>query len=106
MIHEHYNTWFYIRQLADHQQMDIKIVVGWNLRRLRVDQGLSQDDLALEAELERAYIGHIERGSKNPTVVTLDKLAKTLNSEITDFFYKPDTGLYKVETLKGGRNKK
>ena len=37
--------------------MDAREIVGWNLRRLRVEQGLSQERLALAASIDRAYVG-------------------------------------------------
>ena len=54
-------------------------------------KNISQDDLALNADIERAYVGHMERGKKNPTVVTLDKLAKALGSDVAEFFLKPNS---------------
>lgn len=66
--------------------MEIQELLALNLRRIRVAKNISQDELALLAGVERAYVGHVERGSKNPTILTLDKLAKALNCEIKDFF--------------------
>ncbi len=58
--------------------MDIRKQVGINLRRLRRDKGWSQEDLAFESGLHRTYVSGIERGVRNPTLLILDKLAKTL----------------------------
>ncbi|MDX2258774.1 MAG: helix-turn-helix transcriptional regulator [Hyphomicrobiaceae bacterium] len=49
-----------------------------NLRRLRQDRGLSQEELAGQAELNRNYVGMIEREENAPTVDTLEALAKVL----------------------------
>lgn len=67
-------------------RMDILEQLAFNLRRIRVANGISQDELALMSNVERAYVGHIERGKKNPTVITLDKLATALNCHVGDFF--------------------
>jgi transcriptional regulator with XRE-family HTH domain len=85
--------------------MDAKSLVAWNLRRLRVAKKISQDELALRAEVERAYVGHLERGTKNPTIATLEKLVEALNSEMTELFRKPPPGAGKPAPLQGGRRK-
>lgn len=66
--------------------MEIHELLALNLRRIRVSKGISQDELALRAGVERAYVGHIERAAKNPTVQTLAKLATGLECEVRDFF--------------------
>ncbi len=52
--------------------------VGLNVQRLRREKGWSQEDLAFESGLHRTYVSGIERGVRNPTLLILDKLAKTL----------------------------
>jgi DNA polymerase V len=52
---------------------------GRALKELRMVAGLSQEELALESELDRTYISMLERGKKTPTILTLTKLAKPLN---------------------------
>jgi transcriptional regulator with XRE-family HTH domain len=58
--------------------MDIRRVVGLNLRRLRVAAGLSQDELAARTGSGRIYISGIENGRRNPTVIVLNDLATQL----------------------------
>lgn len=53
--------------------------VGVNIRRLREKKGLSQERLALDANLHRAYIGQIERGEKNIGLKNLEIIANALN---------------------------
>ncbi|MGZ9719085.1 helix-turn-helix domain-containing protein [Rhizobium miluonense] len=74
-----------------------------NLRRLRVLRGISQDNLALEANLERSYVGYLERGSKNPTVVTLEKIAVALSCDISEFFTPLPDDIVGTKPLKSGR---
>jgi transcriptional regulator with XRE-family HTH domain len=57
---------------------EINKKVGQNIRKYRQKRGWSQEQLALEADLHRAYIGHIERGEKNIGLKNLEKIAKTL----------------------------
>ncbi len=59
--------------------MDIRRQVGLNLQKLRRDREWSQEDLAFESGLHRTYISGIERGTRNPTVTILAKLARALD---------------------------
>lgn len=63
--------------------MDIRVQLGENLRRLRTEKGLSQEQFAFEAKLHRTYISDIERGARNPTVLVLQKLAEALGVHAT-----------------------
>ena len=58
--------------------------VGLNIRKLREERGLSQEQLAHIADLHRAYMGQIERGEKNIGLKNLEKIAKALKVEIKD----------------------
>lgn len=66
--------------------MDANALVAWNVRRLRVALGLSQEALAAEAGLDRTYVGRIERGEENPTVRVLEHLATALGENIVKLF--------------------
>lgn len=52
--------------------------IGRNVRSIRENKGIPQEQLALDAKLNRAYIGYIERGERNPSTETLVKIAKAL----------------------------
>ncbi len=58
--------------------MDIRHCVGLNVRRIRVQRGLSQEQLAFDCGLHRTYVSGVERGIRNPTVLVLEQLAKGL----------------------------
>ena len=58
--------------------MDVRRRVGLNLKKLREEQGFSQESFADHCGLHRTYISGIERGVRNPTVVILDKIARAL----------------------------
>ncbi len=58
--------------------MDVRKRVGVNLKRLRQDSGLSQEELAFESGLHRTYISGVERGVRNPTVLVLEKISVAL----------------------------
>jgi len=80
-----------------------RALVAWNLRRLRVKRGLSQELLAHDAGVDRAYVGGLERKSENPTVDLLDKLAATLDVPLSEFFKVPRTGSSPPKPLRSGR---
>lgn len=83
--------------------MDARQRVALNLRRLRVLREISQDNLALEANVERSYVGFLERGSKNPTVTTLEKIAEALSCDISEFFVPVADDVVMMKPLKSGR---
>ncbi|SEB56760.1 DNA-binding transcriptional regulator, XRE-family HTH domain [Nitratireductor aquibiodomus] len=85
--------------------MDVRSLVGWNLRRLRVERSISQDELALRAEVERAYVGHLERGTRNPTLLTLEKLATALECQMLELFQIPTRQETPPKPLRPGRRK-
>ena len=61
-------------------------LVGLNVRRLRVEQGISQERLAIDAGVDRSYLGGVERGEENPTVDVLDRLASILAVPVSNLF--------------------
>ena len=69
--------------------MELRRIVAQNLRRLRQDRGLSQEELAGQAELNRNYVGMIEREENAPTVDTLEVLAKVLKVEPEELLKRP-----------------
>lgn len=64
--------------------MEPAIAFGRALRRRRIDALLSQENLALQAGLERVFISWLENGHKQPTFHTILKLAKALNCSASD----------------------
>ncbi|TRC91137.1 helix-turn-helix transcriptional regulator [Mesorhizobium sp. WSM4310] len=86
--------------------MDVRERVGWNVRRLRVEKGISQDHLAYAAEVERAYVGYLERGKRNATITTLEKLARVLGHDVSELFAVPPKGAEPIAPLNPGRRKR
>lgn len=52
---------------------------GLRLRELRIERGLSQEELGLLADLDRTYISGIERGTRNVGLINVFRIAKALN---------------------------
>ena len=57
---------------------NIKIIFGEHLRKLREEKKWTQEDLADKAGMHFTYVGQIERGLRNPSLINLEKLAKAL----------------------------
>ena len=64
----------------------IKVAFGRRLRALRVAKGLSQEKLALTSDLDRTYIGGIERGERNVSLVNIQKIASALGVPVRELF--------------------
>jgi transcriptional regulator with XRE-family HTH domain len=81
-------------------------LVARNIRRLRVARGLSQEALAVDAEIDRTYVSRLERGLENPSVAVLERLTKALSANIEELFKIPRAGEPAPRPLKGGRRPK
>ncbi|MDE6834554.1 MAG: helix-turn-helix domain-containing protein [Ruminococcus sp.] len=60
--------------------------VGERIRYHRLQRGMSQEKLALMAGINPAFLGHLERGLKSPTMTTLDKIIEALGLSYSEFF--------------------
>lgn len=83
--------------------MNGRALVAWNLRRLRTERGLSQERLAADTGVDRAYVSELERGLGNASVDLLDRLAETLRAPLSEFFVEPQEGQARPEPLPAGR---
>ena len=66
--------------------MTINKQLGARIRYLRTQKNMTIEDLALEAEINRNYLSDLERGTRNPTVVVLNKIAKALDINLSTLF--------------------
>jgi len=64
--------------------MDIRRVVGLNFARLRREQNLTQEEVAERSGFSQQYISGLERGGRNPTVLTLFELAQAIEASPED----------------------
>jgi transcriptional regulator with XRE-family HTH domain len=83
--------------------MEATKLVGWNIRRLRVERSLTIEELAAEANVAPAYLGQVERGAVNVGVVILGRVAKVLGARIDELFGEPLPGAKPPKPLKAGR---
>lgn len=78
-------------------------LLAWNVRKLRVKRGLSQERLALEAQLERVSISQLERKQVNLGVDSLGKIAAVLECHVFELFLEPTDGEEAPSNLPRGR---
>ena len=60
--------------------------IGKKIRRIRRLKQISQEKLALDANLNRAYIGYIERGERHPSIATIYKISVSLKTPLYKLF--------------------
>lgn len=86
--------------------MDARDLLAWNMRRLRVERGLSQEKLAFDSGIDRTYVSRLERRIENPSIAIVEKLALTLDVPIAQMFAEPAKGDLAPQPLKAGRKSK
>lgn len=60
--------------------------IGLRIKELRTSLGLSQEKLALKAEIDRTYLAGVEQGRRNPSIKSLEKIIKALEVNFSEFF--------------------
>lgn len=63
---------------------DWRAIVGGNVRRLRLERNLTQEQVAFEARIDLTYLGGIERGQRNPSLMVMVRIAKALGVELLE----------------------
>lgn len=63
---------------------DWPAVLGKNVRRIRLSQKLTQEELAVDAEIDLTYLGGIERGKRNPSLLVMARIADALSVKLTE----------------------
>lgn len=64
--------------------MDVRKRIGWNLRRLRKERSISQEDFATDSGFDRGYISGVERGVRNPSALVLERIAAALGVDVSE----------------------
>lgn len=65
--------------LSRNRQDPVLVALGAAIRRVRLSKDISQEKLALLAEVDRSYVGRVERGDNNVAILTLSKLAQAMD---------------------------
>lgn len=63
---------------------DWRRIFGSNVREVRVERGLTQERVAFDAEIDLTYLGGIERGKRNPSLLVMGRIARALKVELVD----------------------
>lgn len=74
----------------DAEFKEMQVVLAANLQRLRAAKKISQEKLALDANVHRTYVSQLERKLKNPSLLILSRLAKVLESDVVALLQGPD----------------
>lgn len=77
-----------LQQLIE-RAMDVRHRLAANLRRLRNEAGLSQEDFANANGFDRTYISGMERAVRNPTLLIVERLATALGVDVTELICEP-----------------
>lgn len=80
-----------------------RALVAINLRRIRTERGISQERLAADSGVDRAYVSEIETEKFAASVDVLDRLAEVLDCQVMELFQEPAPGAEVPKVLKGGR---
>lgn len=83
--------------------MKVQRAIAHNMRKRRVALGLSQEKLAVDAQIDRTYVSRLERGLENPTVGLVERVAQALGVDIVDLVTRPRSGERFPSALPGGR---
>jgi transcriptional regulator with XRE-family HTH domain len=65
--------------MDEERQRQLKKEFGERVRSIRIQKGLSQEELALACGLDRSYIGGVERGERNISLINIHKIAEVLD---------------------------
>jgi transcriptional regulator with XRE-family HTH domain len=75
---------------ARHSNHSARRVFARNLKKTRLETGLSQESLAAKAKLHRTYVGSVERGERNISIDNMEALARALNRSLRDLLHDGD----------------
>lgn len=83
--------------------MDARQLLGDRIKTIRLQMGLSQEEMAFRCGMQTSHIGFLERGQRNPTLDTLERIALGLGvplSELLDYEGEPKVQTYDMMTNK------
>ena len=81
-----YSLWSGEQSSGAIARMDVRKRVGKNVKNLRVDSGLSQEELADKAGIHQTYLSGVEGGKRNPSIMVLQRIADGLGVDVVRLF--------------------
>ncbi len=73
-------------QKSSMSENSLQIIVGKNIQKIRESKGISQQELAAKCNFEKSNMSRLEAGRVNPTLSTLEKVAKALDVSLAELF--------------------
>ena len=73
-------------QKSSMSENSLQLIVGKNIQRIRESKGISQQELAAKCNFEKSNMSRLEAGRVNPTLSTLEKVAKALDVSLAELF--------------------
>ncbi len=68
------------------KRSNISEKIGKRIASLRKEKGLTQEQLAVKINMDRTFVGYLEKGDRNPSVETANKIARALGVKLNDIF--------------------
>jgi len=68
------------------KRSNISEKIGKRIAELRKEKGLTQEQLAVKINMDRTFVGYLEKGDRNPSVETANKIARALGVKISEIF--------------------
>lgn len=81
-----------MRAACHFERMDVRVLVGRNFARIRAEKGLTQEEVEERSGFSQQYLSGLERGKRNPTIVTLHELAMALGVSHEDLVRTTEPG--------------
>ncbi|MEY2499660.1 MAG: hypothetical protein QOD12_3216 [Verrucomicrobiota bacterium] len=81
--------------------LDLKTLLGVAIRTERSALGISQEELAERAGLHRTYVSDLERGARNPSIISIEKIAQALNLSLLSLLERVGHGSHSKEVANG-----
>lgn len=78
--------------------METEFRYGKKLREIRRERGLSQEEVALSANITTSYYGQLERGQANPSVALLEKICRVLSVPLSDIFSDGSANILEIDS--------
>lgn len=76
---------------------NVTVNLGKRIKELRKENGISQEKLALLTGLDRTYITSVENGKRNVSIINIERIVNSLNSNLPNFF---DSDYFRDEEIK------
>ncbi|MCQ1573471.1 helix-turn-helix domain-containing protein [Neorhizobium galegae] len=83
--------------------MNLRARIAWNLRAIRTKKGITQENLAVDAAIDRSTISEIERQRFNVSIDLVERIAAALDVDPLEFFNSPPSNGERPQGLKPGR---